>query len=410
MASPAAPKWDWVALSQSASNGASGGIKQQPQQRQQPGHLARREAPSVATTVTVSARSSSPTQPSNAPSSADVEAFSGVRIRDRAVPADELKTEMEGRAFVKLCDMDAKSKAVMADDSQDWVTIGVVVRKTVSKAAASGSSFMVWALSDLEGTELGVFLFGDAYSAYWREDEGTIMAILNAAALPSSDRGNFALKVSNADQVCKLGVAVDFGICKGTTSSETRCKLAVNTAKTHFCNHHITDKFIKAGRGRQQLNNNVGGFRKNLLGNHATQKNISTGVYNFQGSGAGGAKGEWKPIETKKRKLPGASATTTTNRPLMVSPNGTVLQGVLKTARPSVAQPKKPSLDALSRLTSAQGSENPDAPRRLSRGEKMMYVLSKFLVAGSKSVGGQAPALKKKKVDMMQFMRSGPST
>ena len=50
----------------------------------------------------------------------------------------------------------------------DWVTIGVLARKTISKAATNGSTFMVWALSDLERTELSMFLFGDAYNTHWK--------------------------------------------------------------------------------------------------------------------------------------------------------------------------------------------------------------------------------------------------
>jgi hypothetical protein len=111
------------------------------------------------------------------------------------------------------------------------VTIGVLSRKTMSKAAASGGSFMVWSLSDLNDTELGVFLFGDAYEAHWKEIEGSIVAVLNAALLPATEKNRFAFKVTQANEVVKLGRAVDFGTCKGLTSSEARCRLAVNTAK-----------------------------------------------------------------------------------------------------------------------------------------------------------------------------------
>lgn len=111
------------------------------------------------------------------------------------------------------------------------MTIGVLARKTMSKPATNGSTFMVWGLADLEGTELGVFLFGDAYNSHWKQMEGSIVAVLNATLMPATEKNKFAFKVSRPEEVVKLGVAVDFGICKGTTASESRCRLAVNTAK-----------------------------------------------------------------------------------------------------------------------------------------------------------------------------------
>ena len=111
------------------------------------------------------------------------------------------------------------------------MTIGVLTRKTLSKPAANGSTFMVWGLSDLDGTELGIFLFGDAYNSHWKETTGSIVAVLNAALLPATEKNKFAFKVTQPAEVVKLGRAVDFGICKGTTSGEARCRLAVNTAK-----------------------------------------------------------------------------------------------------------------------------------------------------------------------------------
>lgn len=111
------------------------------------------------------------------------------------------------------------------------MTIGVLSRKTISKASSNGGSFMVWSISDLNDTELGVFLFGDAYEGHWKEIEGSIVAVLNATMLPASEKNRFAFKVTEANEIVKLGRAVDFGVCKGLTSGEARCRLAVNTAK-----------------------------------------------------------------------------------------------------------------------------------------------------------------------------------
>lgn len=107
------------------------------------------------------------------------------------------------------------------------------MRKTLSKATTNGSSFMVWALSDLNDTELAVFLFDEAYNSHWKAMEGSIFALLNAPMLTASEKNKFAFKVSKPEEIVALGRAVDFGICKGTTSGEARCRIAINTAQVN---------------------------------------------------------------------------------------------------------------------------------------------------------------------------------
>ena len=71
-------------------------------------------------------------------------------------------------------------------------------------------------------------------------------------------------------------------------------------SKTQYCLHHIAAKFMKAGRGRQQLNNSTGSLRKALFAGLAKPKNLSAGVYTSAPSNSN--KLGWNPIFTKKRK------------------------------------------------------------------------------------------------------------
>ncbi|CAH0482437.1 unnamed protein product [Peronospora belbahrii] len=229
-----------------------------------------------------------------------VEEFSQVRITDRTISIESLRQEMEGRQFIKLQQMDRVPRDTFTNGSVDWVTIGVLTRKTLSKPTANGSTFMVWGLSDLDGTELGLFLFGDAYVSHWKEMTGSVMAVLNATLLPATEKNKFAFKVTQSAEIVKLGKAVDFGICKGTTAGEARCRLAVNTAKTQYCLHHIAANFMQAGRGRQQLNNSSGSLCKALFTGLAQPKNLSAGVYASVPSKS--SKAGWNPQNTRKRQ------------------------------------------------------------------------------------------------------------
>jgi hypothetical protein len=48
------------------------------------------------------------------------------------------------------------------------------------KQSASGGTFTVWRLTDLQGTEISLFLFGTSYQDHWREPEGSVFGIKGA--------------------------------------------------------------------------------------------------------------------------------------------------------------------------------------------------------------------------------------
>ncbi|KAJ0398660.1 hypothetical protein ATCC90586_007114 [Pythium insidiosum] len=381
--------WNWAALSQQATaqNASQAAESQQrvvDRVRQAASEAARRRPASAG--LSTAMRGATPPPPP-APSSeaaslpapatspdgagakdADRERFSGLRIADRTISADDLAGEMTGRRFIPLREMDSVPRDVLTDEKTDWVTIGVVARKTLSKATTNGSTFMVWGLSDLDTTELGVFLFDAAYEAHWRQLEGSLVAVLNATLMPASEKNKFALKAARPEEVVKLGRAVDFGICKAMTSAENRCRLAVNTATSQYCMHHLASSFLAAGKRRQQLNNTAATFHKSLFGAKNQVKNISAGVYGVRPSGATNSSSGWQPILSNKRKRDSGAGNGGASATLGVP---TVLS-----ARASPATP------SLSPLPSTSTSSSSTAAVLL----------------------GQR---KRKKVDMIKFMRSG---
>lgn len=269
----------------------------------------------------------------------------------------------------------------------DWATIGVLARKTLSKAAANGASFMVWSLSDLDNTELGVFLFDAAYDAHWRTVEGAIVAVLNASLLPATEKNRFAFKVTQANEVVTLGRAVDFGVCKAQTAGDARCRLAVNTATSQYCLHHITARFLQAGKGRQQLNSSVGSFRKRVFaaGPGSEPKNISAGVYTsaapVKSVAAANAAG-WHVPGTAVGSGGSQKRKRTTDAgfqggPLRLSASGGVVHTVSRPpARgPSARATPPPPLQSES-IVSAAESE----PKRSTRSQKIMCVARECVV------------------------------
>ncbi|KAL4102652.1 hypothetical protein PRIC1_006396 [Phytophthora ramorum] len=418
----ASQSWNWLALAQ--KNGDSSGTSAAPSGRSSSTHsqrnATRTNRPMLLNRAPTSAQpQQKPKQISTATerekrakaNDEELEAFSRLRIADRTISSTALRQEMEGRKFIQLQQMDRVPRDTFTNGEVDWVTIGVVTRKTLSKPAANGSTFMVWGLSDLEGTELGVFLFGDAYESHWRELTGSIVAVLNAALLPATEKNKFAFKATQQAEIVKLGMAMDFGICKGTTSGEARCRLAVNKAKSQYCLHHIAANFMQAGRGRQQLNNSTGSLRKALFAGLTKPKNISAGVYTSAPPKASNS--GWNPIFTKKRKRNDAGGAVL-GVPTVLSASGAVVQRG-RSARPanlmggsSSLGERRRGMSLMDQLQQPADSMNPASVRTgaasanagSTRGQK---IISAMIAGDGKSL--KRP--KTKKVNMIHFMNTG---
>lgn len=64
-----------------------------------------------------------------------------------------------------------------------WATIAVVAEKS-TKESAKGNAYGIWRLSDLQGTNVSLFLFGKAQTGLWKETEGSVVALFNPEVHP----------------------------------------------------------------------------------------------------------------------------------------------------------------------------------------------------------------------------------
>lgn len=64
-----------------------------------------------------------------------------------------------------------------------WATIAVVTEKS-TKESAKGNAYGIWRLSDLQGTNVSLFLFGKAQTGLWKETEGSVVALFNPEVHP----------------------------------------------------------------------------------------------------------------------------------------------------------------------------------------------------------------------------------
>ncbi|KAI9908483.1 hypothetical protein PsorP6_003204 [Peronosclerospora sorghi] len=429
----ASQSWNWQALSHESRRDklASSRTQLSDAQRESTPLLRNRAPSSTESKRTPISTATAGVQPSKTQNEA-VEAFSGLRITDRTISVQDLHQEMEGRQFIQLMQMDRVPRATFTDkavdpdvfvlEQIDWVTIGVLTRKTLSKPAVNGSTFMVWALSDLNETELGVFLFGDAYARHWKEVTGSIVAVLNATLLPATEKNKFAFKVTQPTEIVKLGKAVDFGICKGTTSGEARCRLAINTAKTRYCLHHIAASFMRAGQARQQLNNSTGSLRKTLFAGLTKPKNLSAGVYTSASSHS--SETGLNPVSHFKKRKRNEATGGVVGIPTVLTTSGAVIQrrmirpaqrkgasNVLSERPGSMSFMDEPMKSHPSRLVLGSGHAKQPSKRAQKIIQPALLTIIDDCVSRSSALcrkdGAQLPLPKIRKVNMIHFMNTG---
>ena len=148
------------------------------------------------------------------------ETFSGLRVRNRLLSAEDMRVRMKGRKVHRLTGL--SSVPIRALESQEpseaWAVLGVLVSKSPRRQAANGGSYSIWTLSDLSRKEndVSVFLFQEALSSHWTTCLGTLVAVMSAKVLPPKEDGGgggiaqkLAFSVDSPWQVC-VPLAVRF--------------------------------------------------------------------------------------------------------------------------------------------------------------------------------------------------------
>jgi hypothetical protein len=174
----------------------------------------------------------------------DVDERSGLTLRTRLLPASQVELLAKEYCFVPLDRVQSSLLSSSMYHGRDTFTIAVVAARSLPKMAKgkAGGKFVVWKLVDLNEASLrepiALFLFGDAYSTWWKESEGSVVCIVNPRAVTDNDARS-ALKVEVADQLQKLGTAADFGTCTAVRRDGQPCTMYVNSAKSPVCHYHV---------------------------------------------------------------------------------------------------------------------------------------------------------------------------
>ncbi|GMY05448.1 protein MCM10 homolog [Fagus crenata] len=182
---------------------------------------------------------------------ADVEKFSGLRIRNQLFSPAELRERFSDIRFVRLSTI--KNLLVGDTLSGCWATVGVLTEKGTPKTSSTGKNYSIWKVGSLDENTVSLFLFGDAYQRNSKEQAGTVFALFNCAVRKDAMGAGFSLSVYSPSQILKIGTSVDYGVCKGKRKDGMPCTLAINKRSGVYCKFHKSKASEKYSTTRTEL-------------------------------------------------------------------------------------------------------------------------------------------------------------
>ncbi|KAF2085006.1 hypothetical protein K490DRAFT_47744 [Saccharata proteae CBS 121410] len=218
--------------------------------------------------------------PSSSEDTASIEPFSGIHLSKRLLTHSTVTRAFADKELYTLPRLlhDVKGPDYEPPDVEgDYVVLGVIASKSDprntkmnNKIASTGdpdeaeaenrSKFMVIRLTDFKW-EIDLFLFGTAFSSFWKLTPGTLIAIHDPSIMPPRNRatGQFSLKLgSSEDTILEIGQSRDLGFCKAIKKDGQECGAWIDKRKTEYCEFHVSLQVDKAKRGRMEVNTMVG--------------------------------------------------------------------------------------------------------------------------------------------------------
>ncbi|KAK7860947.1 protein mcm10 like protein [Quercus suber] len=140
---------------------------------------------------------------SKASNEAEVEKFSGLRMRNQLFSAAELRERFSDIRFVRLPTI--KNLLVGDTLSGCWATVGVLSEKGTPKTSSTGKTYK------------------ELQRAGWNS-----LCTLQCVVRKDAMGKGFSLSVYSPSQILKIGTSVDCGVCKGKRKDGMPCTLVIN--------------------------------------------------------------------------------------------------------------------------------------------------------------------------------------
>ncbi|EOX97677.1 Minichromosome maintenance 10 isoform 2 [Theobroma cacao] len=134
-----------------------------------------------------------------------------------------------------------------------WATVGVLTEKGNPKTSSIGQNYSIWKIGCLDENAVSLFLFGDAYKQYCKEQAGTVFALFSCSVRKDAKGSGFSLSVGAPNQILKIGTSADYGVCKGKRKDGMACTLVINKRQGVYCQYHKSKASERFSTKRTEL-------------------------------------------------------------------------------------------------------------------------------------------------------------
>lgn len=96
-----------------------------------------------------------------------------------------------------------------SSSDNNWATVATVAEMT-TKESAKGQAYIIWRLTDLQGTNISFFLFKDAQSGLWKEPVGAVVAVFKPQVHQNLNFASLLVTCALTGRVLSVGIADEF--------------------------------------------------------------------------------------------------------------------------------------------------------------------------------------------------------
>ncbi|KAF0307356.1 Protein MCM10 [Amphibalanus amphitrite] len=215
-----------------------------------------------------------------------IDSFAKISVINPRLTSIELRDCLQGKRLIRVSQLESN---VRADGIPgDWVTIGVIARKSDPRTSQKGSAYSSWTLTDLVDVQkpVKVMLFGEAHSALWKTTVGTVVALANSKVMKDKEMSGstgITISVVSGKHCIMLGTSPDLDFCKAKCKNGRICLSFINKRHCPVCVFHMTAEYKKTGSKRGELQDSRPSITVQGVSSVAPKKPLGGGV-----GGAGG--------------------------------------------------------------------------------------------------------------------------
>ena len=143
-----------------------------------------------------------------------IQRHSGLKVKNPLISSSQLEARFDAHSVLKLSLIRKRHQNSTLQGA--WATIAVIGENSGCKESASGKTYSIWKLTDLDETSVSLFLFGRADEELRRDGEVGALVALFTPKIRSEGGGDFSMSVERSDQVLLLGKSSEFAYCGAT--------------------------------------------------------------------------------------------------------------------------------------------------------------------------------------------------